>query len=296
MRLGSRSVALAFVAPSLICLAGVIGYPLFQAAATSLYRWNLISGSQRWAGFQNFIDILEDPDTLQVAVVTLVYTLLAVTIELLAGYVLAMIFRAGLVRRLRGFLMLRVIYCAPLFIAPLIWAFYFRSIYSPESGALNVILGWFGFAPIPWVNDSRFALYCLVAADAWQWTPFMFAIILAGMQTLPEEVMEVARVDGVKSYQIFYFIELPLLMPILLVAVLLRLINALKNIDLVIVITQGGPGTSTEILNFYAYQTSFQNFQVGRGAALALVVFAVIMALVVFLLGALRNPPRESQA
>ena len=85
MRLGSRSAALAFVAPSLMCLAGVIGYPLFQAAATSLYRWNLISGSQRWAGVQNFIDILEDPDTLQVAVVTLIYTLLAVAIELLTN-------------------------------------------------------------------------------------------------------------------------------------------------------------------------------------------------------------------
>src|SRR5260370_4219744 len=213
MRLGSRSAALAFVAPSLVCLAGVVGYPLFQAVATSLYRWNLVSGSQRWAGLQNFIDILRDPDTVQVAIVTLVYTLLAVATELLAGYALALIFRAGLMRKLRGFPMLRVIFCAPLFIAPLIWAFYFRSIYSPESGALNVMLGWFGFAPIPWVNDPNLALYCLFAADAWQWTPFMFAIILAGMQTLPEEVIEAARVDGAKGFQILCFIELPLLMP-----------------------------------------------------------------------------------
>jgi multiple sugar transport system permease protein len=272
-----------------------VAYPLFQAVATSLYRWNLVSGSQRWAGLQNFIDILQDPDTLQVAAVTLIYTLLAVAIELLAGYASALIFRVGLQHKLRGFPLLRVIFCASLFIAPLIWAFYFRSIYSPESGALNVSLGWFGLAPVPWVNNPNRALYCLVAADAWQWTPFMFAIIRAGMRTLPEDVIEVARVDGVKAFQISYFIELPLLRPILLVAILLRLIDTIKNIDLVIVITQGGPGTGMEILNYYAYQTSFQNFQVGRGAALALIVFAVIMTLVVFLLSALRSPPRELQ-
>jgi len=158
-----------------------------------------------------------------------------------------------------------------------------------------VLLGWFGVRPVPWVNDPNLALYCLVAADAWQWTAFMFAIILAGMMTLPDDVIEAARVDGAKAFQILYMIELPLLSPILLVAVLLRLIDALKNIDLIIVITQGGPGTSTEILNYYAYQTSFLNFQIGRGAALALIVFVVIMALVLLLLGAVRSPQREMQ-
>jgi multiple sugar transport system permease protein len=295
MRLGSRGIGFAFVVPSLVCLAGVIGYPLIEAIATSLYRWNLISGSQRWAGLKNYVDILGDPDTGRVVVITLVYTVLAVGIEFLAGYSLALIFRAGLARKLRGFSMLRVVFCAPLFIAPLIWAFYFRSIYSPEGGALNLLLGWFGVRPVPWVNDPNLALYCLVAADAWQWTAFMFAIILAGMLTLPDDVIEAARVDGAKGFQILYLIELPLLSPILLVAVLLRLIDALKNIDLIIVITQGGPGTSTEILNYYAYQTSFLNFQVGRGAALALIVFVVIMALVLLLLGALRSPQREMQ-
>lgn len=294
MRLGSRGIALAFVAPSLVCLAGVIGFPLVQALSTALYRWNLISENQRWVGLKNFMDILQDPDTGRVAIVTLIYTLLAVGIELIAGYALAVAFRAGLTRGLRGFPLLRVILCAPLFIAPLIWAFYFRSIYSPEGGALNLLLGWFGLPPVPWVNDPNLALYCLVAADAWQWTPFMFAIILAGMQTLPQEVIEAARVDGAKSLQILYLIELPLLMPILLVAVLLRLIDALKNIDLIIVITQGGPGTSTEILNYYAFQTSFQDFQVGRGSALAIIVFALIMILVLVLLRAL--PSQETSS
>ena len=147
MRLGSRSIALAFVAPSLICLAGVIGYPLFEAASTSLYHWSLMSGLRRWNGLQNFADVLQDPETAQVAVITLVYTALAVGVELVAGYALSLIVRAGLVRKLRGFPMLRVILCVPIFIAPLIWSFYFRSIYSPEFGAFNSLLGWFGVRP-----------------------------------------------------------------------------------------------------------------------------------------------------
>ncbi|GLS22401.1 sugar ABC transporter permease [Labrys miyagiensis] len=295
MRLGPRSVAFAFVAPSIICLACVIGYPLVQAIATSLYRWNLISGNQRWAGINNFIDILQNPDTVQVAVTTSIYTGLAVAIEFVAGYALALVIRAGMSRRLRGFPMFRVILCVPLFIAPLIWAFYFRSIYGPNFGAFNELLAWFGLPGVPWVNDPNLAIYSLVVADAWQWTPFMFAIILAGMQTVPEEVLEAARVDGASTFQILYLVELPILKPILLIALLLRMIDALKNIDLIIVITQGGPGTSTEILNYYAYRTSFLDFQVGRGAALSLIVFAVIMALVLLLLTALRSPDKEVQ-
>jgi multiple sugar transport system permease protein len=131
-------------------LRGVVGYPLARTVGTSFFRWDLISGSQRWVGLKNFFDILQDPDAGSVAVVTLIYTSLAVGIELLLGYALALAFRAGLARKLRGFPLLRVILCAPLFIAPLIWAFYFRSIYSPESGALNSLLGWFEVPPVPW--------------------------------------------------------------------------------------------------------------------------------------------------
>ena len=293
MRMGSRRAAIAFVAPSLLCLAGVIGYPLFEAVSASLYHWNVVSGVHRWAGLKNFVHILTDPDTGQVAIVTLIYTALSVAIELVLGYALALAFRAGLKRGLPGFPLLRVILCLPIVIAPLIWAFYFRSMYSPQFGAFNIALSWFGIPPVPWVNDPSLALYSLVAADVWQWTPFMFAVILAGQMTLPAEIGEAARVDGASAFQVQWFIELPLLKPILLVALLLRLIDAVKNIDLFIIITQGGPGTATEVLNYYAFRTSFQQFQVGRGSALALIVLAVIMILVMLLLGTMRGIRNE---
>ncbi|MCB8878081.1 carbohydrate ABC transporter permease [Acidisoma silvae] len=293
----SRLGAYAFLAPSLLCLALIIGYPLVSAVSASLYRWNLMSGLHRWHGIGNYISILTDPATGQVAVVTVIYTVLSVVLELALGFGLALLIRQGLARKLMGFPLMRAILCLPVVIAPLIWAFYFRSIYSPQFGFFNIVLGWLGLSAVPWVNSPALALYSLVIADVWQWTPFMFAVILAGLLTLPGDVTEAARVDGASFRQILWRIELPLLQPVLLVAVLLRLIDALKNIDLFIVITQGGPGTSTEILNFYAFSTSFQDFQVGRGAALALIVFVIIMVLVMLLLASMRRFSRaESKA
>lgn len=296
MRMTSQRVAYAFIAPSLLCLLGTIGYPLVQAISTSFYRWNLISGVKRWNGFQNFVDILTSMDTARVVGVTLEYTALSVLLELVIGLGLALLVRHGLMQKWPGFAAFRVVLCIPIMIAPLIWAFYFKSMYSPQFGIFNIVLGWLGIPPVAWVNSSSTALYSLIVADAWQWTPFMFAVLLAGLLTLPEEVTEAAIIDGATRWQILRWIELPLLKPILMVALLLRLIDSLKNIDLIIVITQGGPGTSTEILNYYAYSTSFQNFQVGYGAALALIVFVVIMALVLALMAALNRTSSAKEA
>jgi multiple sugar transport system permease protein len=245
---------------------------------------------------KNFIDILTSTETARVIGVTLQYTGLSVAIELGLGLALALLIRHGLMKSWSGFPGFRVVLCIPIMIAPLIWAFYFKSMFSPQFGAFNIALGWFGLGPVPWVNSPSYALYSLIVADAWQWTPFMFAILLAGLMTLPEEVTEAAVIDGASRWQVLRWIELPLLKPIMMVALLLRVIDSLKNIDLMIVITQGGPGTSTEILNYYAYSTSFQAFQVGYGAALALIVFVVIMALVLALMAALNRSARQGSA
>lgn len=284
-----RAAALAYIAPSIVCLLVIVGYPLVQSVVTSLYHWNLISGAKRWNGLQNYVTIFSSPAMRQVAATTAIYTGLSVLAAFIAGVLLALVFRAGLRRRLRGFSTLRTLVSLPMLIAPLVWAFYFRSLYSPQFGAFNQILAGVGLEPVMWVNDPALALYSLVFADVVQWTPFMTAIILAGMLGLPDDIAEAARVDGASEARIFFSIELPLLRPVLVVAVLLRLIDSIKNLDLVLVITQGGPGTSTEILNYFAYRTTFQEFLVGRGAALSLVVFAVILVAVVILLRMLRD-------
>jgi ABC-type sugar transport system permease subunit len=273
----SRERALLYVLPALLVLAVIFLYPLVDAFWISLQRWNLISGVKRWGGLENYAAIFRDPGFLQVVRVTFVYSTLSVAFEFLLGLGLALAVRAGLRRGLPGFPLIRVLALAPLLVAPLLWAFYFRSFYSPQFGLFNAILNGIGLPSVLWVNDSAIAIYSLVLADVWQWTPFMFSILLAGLLALPADVVEAARVDGAPGWRILVSIELPMLRPVLLVAILIRTIDSLRYLDLVLVITQGGPGRSTEILNYLAYRTSFQEFQLGRGAALSFIVFALVM-------------------
>ena len=273
----SRRRAFLYVAPALAVLAAIIVYPLCEAFWTSLLRWNLITNVKRWTGFGNYAAIFRDPEFLKVIKVTFLYSGLSLLFELTLGLALALLVRAGLRRNLPGFPVIRVLILAPLLVAPLIWGFYFRSFYSPQFGLFNAVLNAIGLPSILWVNKASLAIYSLAFADIWQWTPFMFSILLAGLLALPEDVVEAARVDGVGNWRILFLIELPMLAPVLLVTVLIRTIDSLRYLDLVLVITQGGPGNSTEILNYLAYRIGFQEFQIGHGAALAFVVFAVVM-------------------
>jgi multiple sugar transport system permease protein len=273
----SPGAALVYIAPAVVILVAIFVYPLADAFYISLHRWNLISNVQRWAGAGNYLAILADPAFPQVIRVTLFYSALSLLFEMLLGLALALLVRAGLRRRLPGFPVIRVLILAPLLVAPLLWAFYFRSFYSPQFGLFNAILEGVGLPPVLWVNDADIAIFSLVLADVWQWTPFVFSILLAGLLALPIDIVEAARVDGAGNWRILFAIELPLLRPVLLVTALIRAIDSLRYLDLVLVITQGGPGRSTEILNFLAYRVSFLEFQFGRGAALAFVVFALVM-------------------
>ena len=258
-------------------LLAIFVYPLADAFVTSLHRWNLISNVKRWNGFGNYVAILTDPAFPGVLRVTFLYSGLSILFEFTLGLALALLVRAGLRRGLPGFAVIRVLVLAPLLVAPLLWAFYFRSFYSPQFGLFNAVLNGLGLPSVLWVNDASIAIYSLVLADVWQWTPFMFSILLAGLLALPLDVVEAARVDGANGWRILFSIELPMLRPVLLVTILIRTIDSLRYLDLVLVITQGGPGRSTEILNYLAYRTSFQQFQFGSGAALAFIVFALVM-------------------
>jgi ABC-type sugar transport system permease subunit len=273
----SPGAALIYIAPALVVLALIFIYPLVDAFWTSLLRWNLISNVKRWTGFGNYAAILSDPAFLAVCKVTFVYSGLSILLEFALGLGLALAVRAGLRQGLPGFGLIRVLVLAPLLVAPLLWAFYFRSFYSPQFGLFNLVLNGLGLPTVLWVNDARIALLSLVIADVWQWTPFMFSILLAGLLALPGDVVEAARVDGAGNWTILTAIELPMLRPVLLVSILIRTIDSLRYLDLVLVITQGGPGRSTEILNFLAYRTAFQEFQFGKGAALAFIVLALVM-------------------
>ena len=279
------------LAPAAIVLLGTILYPLAHSLWLTLQSWNLLTNETHWVGGRNWVELLSDDGLRQALWITLVYSGGGVLIQTLLGLGLALALRKAIRLHLPATNVYRVLVLAPLVIAPLIWAFYFRSLFSPSFGLLNQLLQGIGLPPLLWANNSSTALASLVLADCWQWTPFVATLLLAALLALPSEVVEAAALDGAGWFRSLIRVELPVIKNLVLVIVLIRLIDSVKYIELMYIITQGGPGTSTQTLNFYAFQTGFVQFQMGRSAVLAYVVFAVIMLATLMLIRSTKRSP-----
>jgi multiple sugar transport system permease protein len=273
----TRTSSLLGLAPAAIILLATILYPLADSLWLTLQSWNLLTNESRWVGLNNWSELLTDPALRQALWVTLVYSGGGVLIQTFLGLGLALALRQAIRLHLPATNLARVLMLAPLVIAPLIWAFYFRSLFSPSFGLFNQMLESIGIPGQLWANGASTALVSLIIADTWQWTPFIATLLLAALLSIRSEVCEAAALDGANWLRSLVHIELPMIRNLVLVIILLRLIDSVKYIELMYTITQGGPGTSTQTLNFYAFQTGFIQFQMGRSAVLAYVVFAVIM-------------------
>lgn len=151
--------------------------------------------------------------------------------------------------------------------------------YNPSFGLINYFLGLIGVGSRAWVAEATTALPALIVADVWQWTPFMFLLIYAGLQSLPEEPFEAARVDGASTWQTLQYLTIPMLRPVLLVAILLRIIESVKTFDIIFALTRGGPGTSTQTLNLYTFSQAFEWIKPGYAAALAIIILILVSIL-----------------
>jgi len=278
-----------FLAPITLILIAVIVFPLVYAFTLSTSYWNLVSGIKRFIGLSNFVSLFSDPFLYTVLKTTLIYTGSCVSIQLIGGLVLALVIEAGLKRKLKGMRMAVVILIMPMILAPVITAFFFKILYSPQLGFFNQILKIMGLNPVLWVYSPKTALLSLIIADTWQWTSFMFTILLSGLMGLPREPVEAAQIDGAGKWQIIYFIKLPLLIPVLLVALLMRTIDSIKYLDLIYVLTQGGPGSSTEILSYFTYRTGFVDFRMGLSAAIGVIELIIILLLCTLLIRTVRT-------
>lgn len=277
------------LAPAAIVLVATIIYPLAHSLWLTFQSWNLLTNEMHGVGLGNWTWLLSDPSLRQALWVTFVYTAGGVALQTLLGLGLALALRQSIRLHLPATNLYRVLILAPLVIAPLIWAFYFRSFFSPGFGLFNELLGLVGIPGLLWANSPGSALMSLIIADTWQWTPFIATLLLAALLAIPTEVSEAAALDGANWFRSLIHVELPIIKNLVMVIVLLRLIDSVKYIELMYTITQGGPGTSTQTLNFYAYQMGFVQFQMGRSAVLAYVVFAVIMVATLVLIRVTRR-------
>ncbi len=281
-RLASNRYVL--LAPALFALAAVAAYPLFYGIRASFtkYRYGRDVGS---AGFDNYNAILHDPIFWQALGTTAKYVLLAVAIETLLGLGLALL----LMREMRFGGVLRVGLIIPMTIAPVVVGIIWRLMYASDVGVVNPLFELLGFQAPDVLTKPTTAFLGVVVVDVWEWTPLIFLIILAGLQSLPQEPIEAARVDGAGRIRTFFDHTLPLLAPVMVVAIVLRVIDAIGTFDQIYVLTKGGPGTATQLISTYSYNTAFQFTQYGEAMAMVVCLLVLMLFLFVFAIRRLRR-------
>lgn len=245
----------------------------------TIYRPDMVS----YAGFENFSDLLDSEVFKKSFVVTVIFSACAVTAELAIGLAIAVL----LDRKMHGIEVLRTLLIVPVLISPVGMGLTFRYILAPTYGLLTYLLHQVGIPTADWMASTTWALPAVILVDVWQWTPFVILILLSGMQSVSVEVTEAAELDGLTEWQKLWRIVMPLIRPVLMVVVLIRLIDSIRVFDLVFVLTRGGPGTSTETLSIFSYVTGFTEGDMGSAAALAWVTVAFVNVLVFFFLRAL---------
>lgn len=263
------------VAPSLIVILIVAAYPIGYAIWLSLHQYSIIHpGLSRWVGFDNYRDALKSGDFWSSVKVTFIFTAISVTLELIIGMVMALLMHAAF----RGRTVLRAVVLVPWAILTVGTAIMWRSIVAPDVGFLNQVLQALHLpgAHTVWLAQSGYALAVMIFADVWKTAPFMALLLLAGLQVIPDELYDAAKVDGASAWQRFMRVTLPLLRPAILVALIFRTLDALRIFDLPFVLTQGANGTTS--LSLYAYQQLTQNRLIGPGSALSVLTFVIVMA------------------
>lgn len=265
-----------FLGPTVLVLLAITVFPLVYSLVLSLHSWTMgARGGWRWVGVQNFAMVLRTDTYFWTSVkVTLTYVGSAVGLELLLGLGIALLLN----RRSEGRGgTLQTLLILPTMMTPVVVGIVWRLLYNPELGFLNYVLSLLGVPSQNWLGDLSTAMASVVAADVWEWTPFMALVMLAGLKSMSPEPFEAGAIDGASSWQAFRYITLPLLTPTILVAVLIRLMDAFKTFDLVFVLTKGGPGMSTEVLSYYTYRYGFKFFHMGYAAALSYVLLVIVV-------------------
>jgi len=271
---GSHRAALLFLLPSFIFVAVFSLFPIFESFRLSFYRLILTLPwiGQKPIGWQNYIDLWDDPVAMESLFTTLIFVGVTIPLELLCGLGIALVLNEAF----HGRGLLRAVVLIPWAIPTVVSSQMWRFIFNDRYGLINFIF--FGgdvsryLAPLA---DPHLALVAIMAAEIWKTTPFAALILLAGLQGIPDDLYEAASIDGATAWQKFRHVTVPLIRPALLLALLFRTIDSLRVFDLVFVTTQGGPADATNVLQFYGYKKTFAEGMVGYGSAIAVAVFSM---------------------
>jgi len=271
-----RRFALALLAPALLLLLLITTAPLVYLLWASVQRLDMsmpwISG---FSGMGNYAKMGGDPRFWNSLTLTVVYTASTVVLQVLVGLALALL----VLQIPKGQGVFRVAAILPIVLAPVVVGLFWRTlVLAPDFGLVDLVTRALGLGSHNWLGDPQLALISVIAIHTWQWTPFAFLVLLATLATLPPDVYEAARLDRAGAWKRFRYITLPLIRPAIVMVIILRTMTALSAFAAIFAATGGGPGSSTEILNLYAYRTSFTELNIGYGASLATVLLALTLA------------------
>ena len=275
-RLSDRKIAVAFISPALLLLLFMSVFPLLWALFLSFTDYSVTRNQPAsFVGLQNYIDILTSDQVHKRALTTLLYVIGAVVLQTVLGFAIAYLIS----RRRRGRGALTTLFLVPMMLSPVVVGLFWRFMLDAQFGVVNSVLGSLGLGKVEWLTRMPTALISLILVDTWQWTPFIMLIALAGLTAVPKYLYEAASIDRASEWFRFRHITLPLVWPLLLIAVMFRAIEAFRLFDLVYILTNGGPGVSTETLSFHVYKVAFLGFNTGTASAYGILMVIVVIVL-----------------
>jgi multiple sugar transport system permease protein len=270
------------IAPAVFVILLIGLYPLVKLIVTSFQNISLFDNDTSYQGFINYARLFEDGRLWESLLHTIVFTVIALPIELVLGYLLALLF----LEKLPFKQTLVAIILLPTIISPIVAGATWRMMFDQRFGPINQIIGWLagGEVKLLWTVETALVWPAILIAEVWQWTPFMFLLLLAALSNVDKEQLEAAQIDGASRWMTFRRIVLPAILPVMFIAVLIRALDLFRVFDVIWTMTQGGPGTFTETISIYAYKMAFREFEISYSAAIAFLVIFILTGIVVWAL------------
>ncbi|MEI7026499.1 carbohydrate ABC transporter permease [Paenibacillus sp. y28] len=272
-----RNLKWVFTLPAVLFILLMVAFPIGYTVRISLYEWSMSAATPpKWVGLDNYIHLLNDPRFWGSVGRTFYHTSVSIVLETVLGVLIAVLIS----RKFAGQKLIKTFLMLPMVATPVSIGLVWLLIYEPSIGLANQLLKLAGFKPLAWLGSVDLVMPSLILLDVWEWTPMIVLIVVAGLMTLPSDPYESASVDGATSFQKFIHITLPMLMPTILTAVILRLIDLLKTFDTIYATTQGGPNYASETLNLMIFTEAFHYFKFGSASALLMLFFILIMIVI----------------
>jgi multiple sugar transport system permease protein len=284
---GERGWRALTLAPALAVFIGLTLLPMLNLLALSFHdvAWADRASTWSFVGLAHFRALVGDSLFRAGILNTLIFAVVAVLLQMVLGFGLALLTSAVV----RGKVVYRTIFLLPILIPGIVIGAIWKLMYSFDFGVINTITGLLGFGPQDWLGQGHLALASVIVVDVWHWTPFCFLLLLAGLESLPQDVYEAAAIDGANGWQRLVHITLPLMIPTLVVTFVFRMILAFKVFDEIYLLTGGGPGTATEVISFSIYRRFFTEDRAGYGSAMSIVTFFGIALLIILTTALLRR-------